>query len=94
MVASTARNGHIPGDYNASAMTDIGPMYDDGNAVGELKSLGQIAYEAYYSSCDGLSITGAKLPVWQQVPGHIQHHWHVAANHVRHYVTGQTPVKE
>jgi hypothetical protein len=61
----------MPGDEPLVPEAD--PGYFDG------KSLGQVAYEAYFDSCDGLSITGAILPPWVTVPGHIKSHWHQAA---------------
>lgn len=54
------------------------PVGDPGYYEG--KSLGQIDYEAYFESCDGLSITGASLPPWPEVPGHIKGHWHRSAS--------------
>jgi hypothetical protein len=57
--------------------TGLSPVSDPGHYDG--KSLAQVAYEAYFSSCDGLSITGALLPPWPSVPRHIMAHWDQAA---------------
>ncbi len=44
------------------------------------KSLGQVAYEAYFDYSDGKSlISGAALPVWDVQKSEIQQAWEAAA---------------
>jgi hypothetical protein len=42
------------------------------------KTLGQIAYEAYYNDCSGKSIRGEDLPTWDGQGDTIKQHWEAA----------------
>jgi hypothetical protein len=49
-----------------------------------MKSIGQIAYEAYCQSTGGVSlVSGEKLPEWKVLRGEIKKAWDAAADAVR-----------
>lgn len=49
-----------------------------------MKSLGQIAYEAYYSHAEGQSlISGVQLPDWHEQGLAVQEAWEIAAQAVK-----------
>jgi hypothetical protein len=48
------------------------------------KPFGQVAYEAYCLATDGKSrVSGAELPLWENVDPRIQQAWEAAATAVR-----------
>ena len=48
-----------------------------------MKSLGQIAYEAYFKYSGGISlISGSTLPIWEGQPAKIQAAWEAAGDAV------------
>lgn len=51
-----------------------------------MKSLGQIAYEAYADHCNWKSIKGDSLPDWSNQLPEIMQHWEIAAIAVIHEV--------
>jgi hypothetical protein len=49
-----------------------------------MKTLGQIAYQAYLDFSDGASlVTGQRLPEWEQTTSVIQHAWEHVAQEVK-----------
>jgi hypothetical protein len=48
----------------------------------DLRSRGQIAYDAYAEDAGWLSIRGEHLPRWEQQTAFIQRHWDAAAQAV------------
>lgn len=50
--------------------------------MSELKTWGQIAYEAYIKSSGGKSIRGEQLPGWDDQDGAIAQHWEAAGRAV------------
>lgn len=44
-----------------------------------MRSLGQIAYEAYAEHCNWKSVREESLPDWTNMPNEIKQHWEVAA---------------
>jgi hypothetical protein len=51
-----------------------------------MKTLGQIAYEAYCESVNNLSFTGVVLPKWEDSTDNIRKAWAVAAKAVKYHV--------
>jgi hypothetical protein len=51
-----------------------------------VKSLGQIAYEAYAEHCNWLSVRGERLPDWKNQRPEVMQHWEIAAAAVLHEV--------
>jgi hypothetical protein len=47
-----------------------------------MKTLGQIAYEAYCESVNNLSFSGVVLPKWEDLTNNIRKAWGVAAKAV------------
>jgi hypothetical protein len=47
---------------------------------------GQIAYEAYWMSCHGISLRGEALPPWSEQHPDLQAHWNSAAQAVADYL--------
>lgn len=47
--------------------------------AGTVRSLGQIAYEAYAEHCNWKSVREESLPDWTDMPNEIKQHWEVAA---------------
>ncbi len=45
----------------------------------KMKTLGQVAYEAYCVAVNGLSYTGVVLPKWEGTTDNIRAAWEVAA---------------
>ena len=44
-----------------------------------MKTLGQIAFEAYNADRGGVNYRGEKTPDWEELPEGIRHAWEVAA---------------
>jgi hypothetical protein len=44
-----------------------------------IKTHGQIAYDAYFEHCEGKSIRGEDLPAWNDQASEIRDHWEAAA---------------
>jgi hypothetical protein len=58
-----------------------GNLHDKEKIV--VKTLGQVAYDAYFKKCDGKSlISGAELPVWDKQSPEIKQAWESAAEAV------------
>jgi hypothetical protein len=63
-------------------MTTIGALAP--GAFQKRKSLGQVAYEAYYERAGGLSlVSGYPLPVWDAQHDEIKEAWEAAAQAVK-----------
>ena len=59
-----------------------------------LMELGQLAYEGYRRTTGGVSlVSGAPLPLWEELAWHIQAAWAVAAGDVACHVMGDTTAK-
>lgn len=53
-----------------------------------MKSLAQIAYEAYATSTGGVSaVTNDRLPLWEQLEPRVQEAWGAAAGAVADIIT-------
>lgn len=60
--------------------------------MAEIPSLGQVAFEAYAKNTSGRSlVSGAQLPVWDQLKPDIRQAWEVAAAAVQDEVFKRMP---